>query len=292
MNICLIVNSNLPERLTATRQIRDILVREGQQVFAQQGIITLLDAPPSDLVQAFETEQQAIAACDVVISVGGDGTILHTARLTGPLGKPILGINVGKLGFLADTQLPEAEAAIRQLITGNWQTEKRFTLKATNGDDDDCEPVFALNEFLFTRQSAVSMITLEVYFNGEKVNKYWADGLIVATPTGSTAYNLSAGGPILLPEVPVMVITPVCPHALTTRSLVLPANRSVRITAVPADQQILFSNDGKISNLNENKPLDIQIERSDFDIQLVKLPGRSYFETLREKLMWGMDLRE
>lgn len=290
MKICLIVNSEIPERLVAMRQLCDILVRQQQQVFLLAPLMSRLELPASPYVQGCASETEAVIQSDVVISVGGDGTMLHTARLTAETGKPILGINVGKLGFLADTQLPQAEEAIRQLIGGQWETESRFTLKARAAGST--EDFFALNEFLFTRQSAVSMITLEVFFGDQKVNKYWADGLIVATPTGSTAYNLSAGGPILLPEVPVMVITPVCPHALTTRSLVMPANRSIRIRAVPPEQQILFSNDGKICNLTENQPLDIQIERSEFDVRLVKLPGRNYFETLREKLMWGMDLRD
>ncbi|MCH8556534.1 MAG: NAD(+)/NADH kinase [Balneolia bacterium] len=290
MKICLIVNPEIEPRLAVVRRIRDFLTDHKQSVHLAEAISERLPQPasPSPLVSVFPTEDQAVSGTDAVIAVGGDGTMLHTARLVGDASTPILGINSGRLGFLADTQLKDLESALSYLFDGNWEVEERFMLSANwNGNH-----ALAFNEFLFAKHSGVAMITLEVYCNDQKINKYWADGLIIATPTGSTAYNLSSGGPVIYPETDVMVITPVCPHALTTRPLVLPADKVITVKAVPANQQILFSNDGKICNINNEELTDIEISKSSFNVRLIKLPGRNYFETLRAKLMWGKDLRE
>ena len=290
MKICLIVNPEIEPRLAVVRRIRDFLIAGNQTVHLTEAISARLPKPPSPspLVSVFPTEEQAISGTDAVIAIGGDGTMLHTARLVGEASTPILGINSGRLGFLADTQLQDLESALGHLISDNWEIEERFMLAAEwNGNQ-----ALAFNEFLFTKHSGVAMITLEVFCDDQKINKYWADGLIIASPTGSTAYNLSAGGPIIFPETDVMVITPVCPHALTTRPLVLPADRVITVKATPASQQILFSNDGKICNINNEELTDIRISKSRFNVRLIKLPGRNYFETLRAKLMWGKDLRE
>ncbi len=288
MKICLIVNSQIPQRIGTVRQITDFLIQHRQEVYVNPHIARQLSLPESPHYHIMESERSCAEVCEIVIAVGGDGTMLHTAMLIGELEKPVLGINVGKLGFLADTQTTEMDEALTRIINGDWHTEKRFVLQARLQDRTE----FALNEFLFSKGSGVSMITLEVFCDGQKVNKYWADGLIVATPTGSTAYNLSAGGPIMLPETNVMVITPVCPHTLTTRPIVLPANRRIRVAATSAKQEILFSNDGKICNINDDIPLDVEISKGGYHINLIKLPGKNYFETLRTKLMWGKDLRE
>lgn len=290
MKICLIVNPEIETRLAVIRRIRDFLTAREQSVHMSQALSERLPKTPSPspLVSIYPTEEMATAGTDAVIAIGGDGTMLHTARLVGEASTPILGINSGRLGFLADTQLQDLESALSHLISGNWEVEERFMLSAHwNGNR-----ALAFNEFLFAKHSGVAMITLEVYCDDQKINKYWADGLIIASPTGSTAYNLSAGGPVIYPETDVMVITPVCPHALTTRPLVLPADKVIRVKAEPANQQILFSNDGKICNINNEELTDIEISKSSFNVRLIKLPGRNYFETLRAKLMWGKDLRE
>lgn len=289
MKICLIVNPEIESRLAVVRKIRDFLISKNQVVHLPESVFSLLSDPnPSPFISSFLTEEKAVENTDAVIAIGGDGTMLHTARLVGDASTPILGINSGRLGFLADTQLQDLESGLNHLIDGNWELEERFMLSADwNGNH-----ALAFNEFLFAKHAGVAMITLEVYSGDQKINKYWADGLIIATPTGSTAYNLSAGGPIIFPETDVMVITPVCPHALTTRPLVLPADRTIRVKPSPAGQQILFSNDGKICNINNEELTDITISKSRFNVRLIKLPGRNYFETLRAKLMWGIDLRE
>lgn len=300
MKICLITNPDDADRRNAVQRLSDSILDKQHQVVLsrqladllseEQGTISsLLSSGDNQLILA-DDEQEAVARCDVMIAVGGDGTMLHAARLAGRSETPILGINSGRLGFLADTPMHRAEEALHHLVAGNWRSEKRFVLQASSPGNG--EPQYALNEFLFSKHSGISMITLEVYCDGRKINKYWADGLIIATPTGSTAYNLSAGGPIILPETEVMVITPVCPHALTTRPLVLPASHRIEVRAVPADQEILLTNDGKVCHIDNQHLREIEITRSDFMIHLVKLPGQNYFQTLRSKLMWGMDLRD
>lgn len=298
MKIGLITNPDDAGRREVVQRISDSILKKQQQVVLSMHLAGLFSETHSDaslpdgnkhMILA-ETENELVAKSDVMIAVGGDGTMLHAARLAGRSETPILGINSGRLGFLADTPMHRAEEALHHLVAGNWRSEKRFALQASRPGSDEVQ--FAFNEFLFSKHSGISMITLEVYCDGRKINKYWADGLIIATPTGSTAYNLSAGGPIILPETEVMVITPVCPHALTTRPLVLPADRNIEVRAVPADQEILFSSDGKICRLEQNHLGTVEITRSDFMIHLIKLPGQNYFQTLRSKLMWGMDLRD
>lgn len=298
MKIGLITNPDDAARRKVVQSISDSIIRKQQQVVLSKHLAGLFSNIQSDnsffegksqMILA-ETEEEVVSGSDVMIAVGGDGTMLHAARLAGRSETPILGINSGRLGFLADTPMHRAEEALHHLVAGNWRSEKRFALQASSPNGK--EPHFALNEFLFSKHSGISMITLEVYCDGRKINKYWADGLIIATPTGSTAYNLSAGGPIIFPETEVMVITPICPHALTTRPLVLPADRKIEIRAVPTDQEVLFSSDGNICRLEQDHLHTIEISRSDFMIHLIKLPGQNYFQTLRSKLMWGMDLRE
>ncbi|MFW6347156.1 MAG: NAD(+)/NADH kinase [Cyclonatronaceae bacterium] len=302
MKICLITNPDDVSRRRVVRRLGDSILEKQHQIVLSKPLATLLandddnEGTGQRLAEANEqqlsiaaTEQEAASRCDVMIAVGGDGTMLHAARLAGRSETPILGINSGRLGFLADTPMHRAEEALHHLVAGNWRSEKRFVLQASSQGSETAH--YALNEFLFSKHSGVSMITLEVYCDGRKINTYWADGLIIATPTGSTAYNLSAGGPIILPETEVMVITPVCPHALTTRPLVLPANRCIEVRPVPAEQELLFSNDGRICGTEAHQLRGIEITRSDFMIHLIKLPGQNYFQTLRSKLMWGMDLR-
>jgi NAD+ kinase len=298
MKIGLITNPADAGRREVVQRISDSILKKQQQVVLSRhlaGLFSETEADTShpnsnDHMILAETEHELVSESDVMIAVGGDGTMLHAARLAGRSETPILGINSGRLGFLADTPMHRAEEALQHLVAGNWRSEKRFALQASSPGSKEAQ--FAFNEFLFSKHSGISMITLEVYCDGRKINKYWADGLIIATPTGSTAYNLSAGGPIILPETEVMVITPVCPHALTTRPLVLPADRKIEVRAVPADQEILFSSDGEICQQKQNHMHTVEITRSDFMIHLIKLPGQNYFQTLRSKLMWGMDLRD
>jgi NAD+ kinase len=202
--------------------------------------------------------------------------------------KPILGINSGRLGFMAKTPKNEIKQALNNIHEGNYRLDRRHMLQATSPNGDTFH---ALNEFLFSKKDSTSMITVEAEYQDMLINRYWSDGLIIASPTGSTAYNLSSLGPIVMPETNVMVVTPINPHTLTTRPLVLTSNNPLKIRVDEQPSKVLFSYDGNISRI-EHYPFEVEIQRSDFFIDLVELPGHNYFETLRDKLMWGMDFRE
>jgi len=235
-----------------------------------------------------DNDRQLIEHCQVIVSIGGDGTILRTAHLSRETKRPLLGINSGKLGFLANIQQQDMEQALREIIDGRFHLDRRQFLEASFNNG---EIYYALNEFVFSRKGTVSMITLTAEYDGALINRYWADGIIVSSPTGSTAYNLSTGGPIVLPRTNVMVLTPISPHTLTTRPLVLPSCKELTIKVEPADQEVLFSCDGSNHDLPEESP-EVHIRQSEHYIELIGLSGQSYFETLRNKLMWGADVRE
>jgi len=234
-----------------------------------------------------ETEEEAIDQADIIIALGGDGTMLYTARLMKSIQKPILGVNSGRLGFMAYTQKENLQQALSFLVEENYRIDKRYLLEAA---DNQGQIYHALNEFLFSKKDSTSMVNVHAEYDEMFINDYWADGLIVASPTGSTAYNLSSSGPIVMPNTDVMVLTPINPHTLTTRPLVLPSNKSLKIVVERQEHEVLFSYDGQIKEI-DSYPFEVNIKRSNFTIDLIELPNQSYFDTLRQKLMWGMDSR-
>lgn len=248
----------------------------------------LVDGPEPTSAVVMDDEKKAIDHADVVVALGGDGTMLYTARLMKNIPKPILGINSGRLGFMAYTQKENLAQALRYVLDGNFRIDKRYLLEA---EDDSGNIYHALNEFLFAKKDSTSMVNVHAEYDDMFINDYWSDGLIVATPTGSTAYNLSSDGPIVMPETDVMVVTPINPHTLTTRPLVLSSDKSLEVTIEKQEHEVLFSYDGQIREI-ESYPFKVDIQRSDFTIGLIELPNQSYFDTLRQKLMWGMDSRE
>jgi NAD+ kinase len=235
-----------------------------------------------------QTDEDAVRESDVILSVGGDGTLLRVARLALEHHKPILGINTGRLGFLANVSQDNLEEALHYTSLGDFEIDKRALLQAT---EPDGTLHYALNEFLFSKGGSASMISLCAYFDNMFINRYWADGIIVASPTGSTAYNMSAGGPIIMPTTDVMVLNPINPHTLTTRPLILPSTKELTIKSDTSKSDVIFSKDGEISDITGDDFV-IKIRRSEFTIGLIKLPEQTYFDTLRNKLMWGMDVRE
>jgi NAD+ kinase len=243
----------------------------------------------SSLIRVVQSEQDVIDQSDIVISIGGDGTMLWTAQLmTFMDSKPILGINSGRLGFLANTPFLEIESTLNEVLGNRFNLDKRFFLEATN-------PIFgkryALNEFLFGKKDSSAMVNIIAEYKGQLINKYWSDGLIVAGPTGSTAYNLSSGGPIVMPSTEVLIVTPINPHTLTTRPIVLPSKGKLNIIAEKQNSELLFSYDGEKLEIPEY-PFEVEITQSDLFIEIIELPQHSYFATLRNKLMWGRDSRE
>lgn len=245
------------------------------------------DLEDSNVVHRTSSDEASIQEADVILVMGGDGTILYTARISKDLGKPILGINSGRLGFMANTQNEDLEMALDSLLSGDYTLDKRTLLEAR---DSDGNTYYALNEFLFTRKDSTSMINVTAEYDHSLINKYWADGLIVATPTGSTAYSLASGGPIVSPDTDVILVTPINPHTLTTRPLVLNSSRPLRVLVEEQESEVIFSYDGQVHEI-QHLPYEVVIQQSELTFNLVHLPGQDYFETLRNKLMWGMDRR-
>ncbi|HET8864178.1 MAG TPA: NAD(+)/NADH kinase [Gracilimonas sp.] len=246
---------------------------------------TGLNGSPS--IQKTDSDEESVKACDIVLVMGGDGTILYTARIARNLAKPILGINSGRLGFMANTQIEDLERALDCLLNNNFKLDQRAFLKAITNNGDEFH---ALNEFLFSRKDSISMVNVTAEYDGSLINTYWADGLLVASPTGSTAYNLASGGPIVAPGTEVFLVTPINPHTLTTRPLVLNSTKPLKVRIEKQQSEVLFSYDGQVHDI-ENFPFEVTILKSDLTFNLIHLPGHDYFETLRNKLMWGMDRR-
>ena len=227
---------------------------------------------------------------DILISIGGDGTILRAATFVRDSGIPILGVNAGRLGFLAKVQKENIESFLQIVLEKKYTISNRtlLTMEAfPNTAEIDIN--FAMNEVTVSRKDTTSMITIETYLNDEYLNSYWADGLIIATPTGSTGYSLSCGGPILTPDVKALVITPIAPHNLTARPLVIPDDIEIRLKVSGREEQYLVSLDSRISSINNNS--ELIIKKTPFQIKMVEISEETFLKTLRNKLLWGQDKR-
>jgi NAD+ kinase len=226
---------------------------------------------------------------DFFLSIGGDGTLLESVTYVGKSGVPILGINTGRLGFLATISRDGVRAAIDNLLEGNFQTDER-TLLHLDADPPLFQGMqFALNDLTIMKKDSSSMITVHVFVDGELLNSYWADGIVVATPTGSTGYSLSCGGPLIYPHSESLVITAVSPHNLGTRPIVISENSVISFQIEGRSKKFLVSLDSRYETVDANVKLVVKKEK--FKIKLVLLPGYTYFKTLRQKLNWGLDIR-
>lgn len=227
---------------------------------------------------------------DIALSIGGDGTFLRTASIIGKRNIPILGINTGRLGFLAETNEHDLEKTLVEIFSGEYDTEKRMMLELSveNGDIDR-NSRYALNEIAILKQDTAAMLTIHAEIDGEYLNSYQSDGLIVATPTGSTAYALSVGGPIMAPDTENLILVPIAPHSLNVRPLVVSDNSELRLTIESRNNNFLISVDGRSTVLSSETTL--RIIKADFSLSLIKRCGHTFYRTLREKLMWGADVR-
>jgi NAD+ kinase len=228
---------------------------------------------------------------DILISIGGDGTILRAATYVRDLGIPILGVNAGRLGFLAKVQKEKIASFLQIVIEKKYTISERTVLGLTtspkNSAIDDFS--FAMNEVTVNRKDTTSMITIETYLNGEYLNSYWADGLIISTPTGSTGYSLSCGGPVLTPDVKSLVITPIAPHNLNARPLVIPDDTEIELHVSGREENYLVSLDSRTASTS-NKTI-LKIKKSPYSIKMVEIPNETFLKTLRNKLLWGQDKR-
>ena len=222
----------------------------------------------------------------MLLSWGGDGTLLNSAREAGTSHTPILGVNIGRLGFLADVETEHIQSAILALERGEYRVEERTLLDVHTSPAGVLAPTWALNEFAIERSGQAGLLSIRVEIDGAFLNEYWGDGLIVATPTGSTAYSLSVGGPIIAPGAGVIVLSPVAPHTLTVRPVIVPDTSRLALRVFSRQNPYVVAIDGKGTRV-EKDDVVFEVVRADHTIHLVKLLGQGYFDTLRSKLMWG-----
>jgi len=226
---------------------------------------------------------------DLALSIGGDGTFLNTASRIGNKNIPILGINTGRLGFLTDVSSNEIVPAINEIYSNNYFIEQRSVIHLKTDNLGFKQYPHALNEIAILKQDSSSMIAIDVHINGEYLNTYQADGLIIATPTGSTAYSMSVGGPLAVPQSDILIISPVASHSLNVRPLVIPDSWTVELSVSSRSKNFLVALDGRPSVFSQQYKLIIT--KSDFNIRVIKRPQHTFFNTLRNKLMWGIDKR-
>ncbi|MCX7874738.1 MAG: NAD(+)/NADH kinase [Melioribacteraceae bacterium] len=227
--------------------------------------------------------------CDILISIGGDGTMLNAAYLVRNTGIPILGVNYGKLGFLAEFDLQSLKMFLNEVKDKKYIVEDRICLTAKSEESN--EEMFAINDFVIDKGPWQKMIELEIFVDDEYVTSFMADGIIVATPTGTTGYSLSTGGPIVNPKADVITLSPIAPHTLTMRPLVISSKQKIKIIAHSPFDKIQVSSDGQRVNYFK-PPTKIFIEKSKNPIKLVHLSKSNYYEILRSKLYWGIDIRK
>ena len=227
--------------------------------------------------------------CKILISIGGDGTILDTVPFVRGSGIPILGINLGRLGFLSSISKTEISTAIESVLNNDYTVEKRALLKLQQPDNIFGELNFALNDITLYRNNTTSLITIHVYVDGKFLNSYWGDGLIISTPTGSTAYSLSVGGPIITPGSQNFLIAPIASHNLTVRPIVIQDSSEIRIKIEGREEKYLMTMDSRQSTISKDQ--ELIITRNDFEVSLIQMNNQNFFSTIRDKLLWGFDNR-
>ena len=252
----------------------------------EKRILTYLDSHNATAL----VEPEDFNDADFVISMGGDGTFLRAAGRVGNRQIPLLGINMGRLGFLADVLPSEIESTLDRVLSGDYIIEDHTVIKLeSDGEEVSCNP-FALNDIAVLKRDSASMISIKARVNGDFLVNYRADGLIIATPTGSTAYSLSNGGPIIVPQSGSLCITPVAPHSLNIRPIVINDTGVIELEVESRSHNFLVAVDGRSLKMAEGTRLTIR--KAPYTVKIIKLKNRRYFSTLHEKLMWGADNRQ
>lgn len=277
------------KKSASIQKILSYLSEKGAEVAIEREFYTFItegqhiDAGGAQVIEGTDFE------ADFVISMGGDGTLLKSAHFVGAKGIPIMGVNMGRLGFLADVSPNEIESAIDTLYSGSYELEEHTVIQVeVEGQTLETCPR-ALNDIAVLKRDNASMISIRTCINGEYLVTYQADGLIVSTPTGSTAYSLSNGGPIIVPQAGILCLTPVAPHSLNIRPIAIKDDSEITITVESRSHQFLIAIDGRSEKCQEDSRLTIR--KAPYAIHIVKRQGQKYFTTLREKMMWGADQR-
>jgi len=290
MRVAIFGNTYKKENLNLLSTLFGVLHRKNASVYVEQAfynfIIEYLDFKPN--VKKLDAEQSFHA--DLAVSIGGDGTFLKTAAYIGNKGIPIIGINTGRLGFLADIAYDDIVEPFEKILDNEFIIEERTMLQMNCGEHCklSCQSL-ALNEIAILKQDTSSMITINAFINNQHLISYQADGLIIATPTGSTAYSMSVGGPLLVPQAKNIILTPIAPHSLTIRPLIITDDCEIRLEVDSRTNSFLASVDGSSEVFNQSTILHIR--KADYCIKVVKQKDHNFFNTLRNKLMWGVDKR-
>ena len=264
---------------------------KNSKFFIEEKMIEKIKLDKSLQIIPFKKSTDLDPAVDIMVSIGGDGTFLRTIEFVRDLNIPVMGINTGNLGFLATIKKENIDQSIDRIFTRNFKIENRSIIKVNSEEIALPKSVFpyALNEISVVRKDTTSMINIKTSLDGNHLNSYWADGLIVSTPTGSTGYSLSCGGPVISPTSSSFVLTPISPHNLNARPLVISDETKIELSVSGRVEKHLLSIDSNIFTLRNNTK--IRIEKSDFEFKIAHFSNHNFYETLKEKLLWGKDKR-
>ena len=264
---------------------------KNSKFFIEEKMIQKIKLDKSLQIIPFKKSTDLDPAVDIMVSIGGDGTFLRTIEFVRDLNIPVMGINTGNLGFLATIKKENIDQSIDRIFTRNFKIENRSIIKVNSEEIALPKSVFpyALNEISVVRKDTTSMINIKTSLDGNHLNSYWADGLIVSTPTGSTGYSLSCGGPVISPTSSSFVLTPISPHNLNARPLVISDETKIELSVSGREEKHLLSIDSNIFTLRNNTK--IRIEKSDFEFKIAHFSNHNFYETLKEKLLWGKDKR-
>ena len=268
----------------------DALITNGHSIYCHSAFHSILckEIVLDKNIRNFDSSSEC-PAFDLVASIGGDGTFLNAVRLVADTNVPILGVNTGRLGYLTATNLEDGIRAVSRIQNGDFIIDRRTLLKVDSDAQVFGNTNFALNDFTLYRKDSASMITVHVYVDDIFLNTYWSDGLIIATPTGSTAYSLSCGGPIVSSGCNTFVITPVAPHNLTVRPIVVSDKSIIRLSVETRHHSYLATCDSRQESLD--KQIEFKVQKAPFTIKLIRFPEQNFPETIRGKLLWGSDRR-
>ncbi|MBN2781844.1 MAG: NAD(+)/NADH kinase [Campylobacterales bacterium] len=256
-----------------------------KEIFEKNSIEVYIDSISGGMIDVMGMDFEILCKnCDILLTLGGDGTLISAVRRSFNYDIPILGVHAGNLGFLADLSLDELDEFVSCLANKRYRIEKRVILQVTIENDDEDLTIYAFNDVVLTRPSISNMIHVQTLVNSQSFNTYYGDGVIVSTPTGSTAYNLSAGGPVLFPLTNVFALTPICPHSLTQRPVVLPGEFPIEMKT-PEERALIIIDGQDMHELKKGKSVHIKLASK--MVQLVHKEEFNYFDTLKEKLNWG-----
>ena len=289
MKFALFGNTFQAKKSSHARNLIDLLQSHGAEIIIDREFYNFLVSDLKLEIEGVTLFDNGYFTADMIISIGGDGTFLKAASRVGDKNIPILGINTGRLGFLADISPNEMQETFEEIFDNQYTVEERSVLSLSIKDKKEERKLYALNEIAILKRDSSSMISIHTSINEQLLTTYQADGLIIATPTGSTAYSLSVGGPIVVPQSKTISLTPVAPHSLNIRPLVICDDMRIDLEVESRSHNYLVSVDGRSESCKESAQL--HISKADYTIKVVKRSNHSFFDTIRAKLMWGADTR-